>query len=233
MLTPPPRAAHLVMFKISVGRDPKKSNYIFPRSKSNSTPQRSHLNSPISRGSKREEEEKEQKIRKKIMKKKEFSSSMLKFKRDEGKFVKAGRRREIKEKWNGKNKKRERESEGNHPFFLYLLFYPLLLLKNRGVTWYATERRKVRLNYTTLCVWTYKPRGLTTKAVRMKVKQSYLHSMTYNWLDREGNVGHCSRPSRERERERKKKEAKWLARAFRVKNSTFSSEEIWKRIFSF
>ena len=43
MLNPPQRAAHLVMFKISVGRDPKKNNYIFQWSKSSS-----HLNGPIS-----------------------------------------------------------------------------------------------------------------------------------------------------------------------------------------
>ena len=60
-----------------------------------------------------------------------------------------------------------------------------------SVTWYASERGKGKINSLTICVCTNKSQGLTTKAVRMQVKR-YQHSMTYNWLDREGNVGHCS-----------------------------------------
>ena len=66
-----------------------------------------------------------------------------------------------------------------------------LELLKPGVTWHATERGKVRLISLSFCVWTNKPQGLTAIAVRMKV-ESYQHSMTYNRLDREGNVGHCS-----------------------------------------
>ena len=83
------------------------------------------------------------------------------------------------------------------------------------VTWYATKRRKGKINSPTFCVWTNKPHGLTAKAARMQVKQNYLHSIIYNWLDREGNVGHCSSPN---EIEMRKKEAKWLARTFSTEN---------------
>ena len=67
----------------------------------------------------------------------------------------------------------------------------------------------------------------------MKAK-GYLNSITYNWLNREGNVGHCSSPNEiawlgDIEEEG----AKWLARALRAKNSAFSSKEIWKGIFNF
>ena len=79
------------------------------------------------------------------------------------------------------------------------------------MTWYATERGKGKINSPNLCVWTNEPQRLTIKAVRMKVKQDYLLSITYNWLDREGNAGHCSSPN---EIEMGNKEAKWLARAF-------------------
>ena len=37
----------------------------------------------------------------------------------------------------------------------------------------------------------------------------------------------------ERDVDQEEEGAKWLARAFRAKNSAFSSEEIWKEIFSF
>ena len=51
----------------------------------------------------------------------------------------------------------------------------------------------------------------------------------HNRVDGEGNVGHWVAWPDEVE----EKEAKWLARAFRAKNNAFSSEEIWKGIFSF
>ena len=53
------------------------------------------------------------------------------------------------------------------------------------------REEKGKINSPIICVWTNKPQELTAKAVRMQVKR-YLHSMTYNWLDGEGNVGHCS-----------------------------------------
>ena len=64
----------------------------------------------------------------------------------------------------------------------------------------------------------------------MKAK-GCLHSMTCDRVDGERNVGHwVAWPDEEEEEE---EGAKWLARVFRAKNSAFSSEEIWKRIFSF
>ena len=39
------------------------------------------------------------------------------------------------------------------------------------MTWYATEIGKGKIKSHTLCVWTNKPQELTTKAVRMKIKQ--------------------------------------------------------------
>ena len=60
----------------------------------------------------------------------------------------------------------------------------------------------------------------------MQVKLPALH----NRVDGEGNVGRWVAWPDDVEEE---KGAKWLARAFRTKNSAFSSEEIWKGIFSF
>ena len=64
----------------------------------------------------------------------------------------------------------------------------------------------------------------------MKAK-ACLHSMTYDCLDREGDVGHWV--AWLYEIEMRKKEAKWLAETFSAESSTFSLDEIWKRIFSF
>ena len=101
------------------------------------------------------------------------------------------------------------------------------------VTWYATERRKEKINSPTLCVWTNKTQDWPLKG-RYELKSNYLHSITYNWLDIEGNVGHCSSPNEIAwPGDIEEEGAKWLARAFRAQNSAFSSEEIWKGIFSF
>ena len=52
----------------------------------------------------------------------------------------------------------------------------------------------------------------------------------YNRVDGEGNVGRWVAWPDEVEEE---KGAKWLAEAFSAESRTFSSEEIWIRIFSF
>ena len=81
----------------------------------------------------------------------------------------------------------------------------------KSVTWYAPEKRKSKIYFPfPFCVWT---------------------NMTCNRVDREENVVHwLAWPD---EIEMRKKGAKWLAEAFSAESSTFSSEEIWKRIFSF
>ena len=68
-------------------------------------------------------------------------------------------------------------------------------------------------------------------------KSNYSHSMIYNEsrsecgrVDRERNIGHWIAWLDEGKEE---EGAKWMAWAFRAKNSAFSSEEIWKGIFSF
>ena len=48
-------------------------------------------------------------------------------------------------------------------------------------------------------------------------RSNYLHSITYNWLDREGNLGHWVAWSGEVEM--KKKETKWLDEAFSAESS--------------
>ena len=81
-------------------------------------------------------------------------------------------------------------------------------------TWYAPERGKVRFNF---CVGTNKPQRLTTKAVKIQVKQNYSHFMTCNRVDREENVGHwVARPD---EIGMSKKEVKWLAEDFGAESS--------------
>ena len=102
---------------------------------------------------------------------------------------------------------------------------PLRMLRFGCVTWYGSERGKVRSIFPTLL-----PQGLTAKGVRMKVK-SYQHSMTYNRLDREGNVGHCSSKTGGNRGRRRK--GQMIGQALLRQNNTFSSEEILKRIFSF
>ena len=74
-------------------------------------------------------------------------------------------------------------------------------------------------------VWINRPQGLTAKAVRMKVK-SYLHSMTYNRLDREGNAGHSSSTTVVNSGRRKK--SKWLARPFSAKMIPFRQKKFGK-----
>ena len=69
---------------------------------------------------------------------------------------------------------------------------------------------------------------MTTKAVR--TGQSYLHFMTHNRLDRERNVRHCSSPT-EGNREEEER-GRMIGQTLSAENNTFSSEEIWKRIFS-
>ena len=63
----------------------------------------------------------------------------------------------------------------------------------------------------------------------MKAK-GFLHSMTCDRVDGEGNVGHWVAGPVEVEEE--EEGTKWLAEPLAPKNSTFSSEEIGKRIFS-
>ena len=65
------------------------------------------------------------------------------------------------------------------------------LLAKTIMTWYATERGKVRLISPTLCFWTKKSQDWPLKG-RYERKLNYSNSMTCNRLDREWNVGHCS-----------------------------------------
>ena len=97
------------------------------------------------------------------------------------------------------------------------------------VTWYATGRRKIRLISPTLCVWTNKSKDWPLKG-RYGRKSNYSHSMTCNRLDREGNVGHCSSMTGWNREEEER--GQMIGQTLSAKNSTFSSEEIWKGIFS-
>ena len=54
--------------------------------------------------------------------------------------------------------------------------------------------------------------------------------MNYNRLDREGNVGHSSSMTRGNRGRRK---SQMIGQTLKRQNDTFSSEEIWKRLFSF
>ena len=95
------------------------------------------------------------------------------------------------------------------------------------VTWYATKRGKVRFNFPYSSVFELtSPNDWPLK--QSEYRSNYLHSITCDRVDREGNVGHwVAWPDEEEEG------AKWLAEPLAPKNRTFSSEEIWKRIFSF
>ena len=81
------------------------------------------------------------------------------------------------------------------------------------VTWYAPERGKVRFNSPYPSVF-----ELTSPATDRwgseNTGQSYLHSVTPNWLDEEGNVGHWIAWPGEVEEE---EGVKWLAEAFAPK----------------
>ena len=87
----------------------------------------------------------------------------------------------------------EIELRSSRPLAGFSNFLPdaFLVIKFNCVMWYATERGKGKINPPTFCVWTNKPQGLTTKAVRMQVK-CYQLSVTYDLMDREGSVGHYS-----------------------------------------
>ena len=75
-------------------------------------------------------------------------------------------------------------------------------------------------------VWINRPQGLTAKAVRTKVK-SYPHSMTNDWLDKEGNAGH-SIIITGWNGGRRKKPNDWPL----VQMPSFSLAEVWKWKFS-
>ena len=96
------------------------------------------------------------------------------------------------------------------------------------MTWYATERGEVRFNVPSPSVFELTSPE-TDRWGSWNTGQSYLHAVTQNWLDEEGNVGHWVARSEEVEKE---EGAKWLAEAFSAESRTFSSEEIGKRIFS-
>ena len=115
------------------------------------------------------------------------------------------------------------------------------------VSWYATEGGKGKINSPNLCVWTNKFQDWPLKG-RYERKSNYSHSMIYSesrsewkpraactpwpvigWTERGMWVIVVAWPDEVEE----EKGAIWLARAFRTKNSAFSSEEIWKGIFSF
>ena len=99
-----------------------------------------------------------------------------------------------------------------------------------SVMWYATERGRGKINSPTLCVWTNKSQDWPLKG-KYERKSNYSHSMTCNRVGREGNVGHRSGMtgwSREEE-----ERGRMIGQSLRTKNSAFSSEEIWKGIFSF
>ena len=106
---------------------------------------------------------------------------------------------------------------------IYVHAYRACSKSNKAcVMWYATERGKVKINSPTLCVWTNKSQEWPLKG-RYELKSNYLHSMTNNQLDREGNVGHWVAWLDEIERRRK--EAKWLARAFAPKIVPFNQRK--------
>ena len=73
------------------------------------------------------------------------------------------------------------------------------------------------------------PKDWPLKQSELKSNKSCQHSMTYNRLDGEGNVGHCRSMTGWHRERRKSQMIGWDFST--KKKSTFSSEEIWKRIF--
>ena len=134
------------------------------------------------------------------------------------------------------------------PFMgLMQLFNHLLYLKPfkcvQTVMWYATKRGKWRLIPLPLCVWInklqdcllkgkYEWKSVTripwsTACWTKNEGQSYPHSMTCNWLDKEGNAGR-SIIITGWNGERRKKANDWPI----VQTPSFSLAEVWKRKFN-
>ena len=103
------------------------------------------------------------------------------------------------------------------------------------MTWYATERGKVRVISPTLCVWTNKSQNWPLKG-RYERKSNYSHSVTCNRLDRKGNVGHCSsmtgwnREEEERGFSDKKEIVPFHQRKFGRESFFFGQKSAWKDV---